>query len=64
MQIVHNPEETWVPKWLVAIGFVGRAVPLLAEVLVFEGMCVGDVGAGSRDEVVALVGCIGVVTLE
>ena len=63
-QIVHIPGETWVPKWLVTVWLVGWAIPLLAEVLVFEGMCMGDMGVGSRDEVVAFVGCVGVGTLE
>ena len=62
--MVHTPEETWVPKWLVTVGFVGGAIVLLAEVLVLEGMGMSDMGAGSRDEVVALVGGVRVVTFE
>ena len=64
MQIVHTPGETRVPKWLVTIGLVRGAVVLLAEVLVFEAMSMGDVGAGSRDEVMALVGGVRIVALE
>ena len=63
-QIVHNPGETWVPNWLVTVGFVGGAIVLLTEVLVLEGMGMGDVGASSGDEVVALVGGVRVVTFE
>ena len=40
------------------------AIALLAEVLVLEGMGVGNVSPGSRDEVVALVGGVGMVALE
>ena len=40
------------------------AVLLLAEVLMFEGVGMSDVGASPRDEVVALVGGVGVITLE
>ena len=37
---------------------------LLAEVLMFEGMGVSDVGMSARDEVVALVSGVGVIVLE
>ena len=53
-----------IPNQSPPIGFVQGAIPLLAEVLVFEGMGVSDVGMSARDKVVALVGGIGVVTLE
>ena len=43
---------------------MGGAIALPAEVLVLEGMGMGDVGAGSRDKVVALVGSVRVVALE
>ena len=39
-------------------------IALLAEVLVFKGVGVGNMGAGSRDEVVALVGGVGVAALK
>ena len=62
--MVHTPEETWVPKWLVTVGFVGGAIVLLAEVLVLEGMGMSDVGTSARDEVMTLVGGVGVIPLE
>ena len=53
-----------IPSWLVSIGFVGGAILLLAEVLVLEGMHVGDMGTSARDKVMTLVGGIGVVAFE
>ena len=40
------------------------AVLLLAEVLMFEGVGMSDVGASPRDEVMALVGGVGVIALK
>ena len=63
-EIVHTPGEAWMPNWLVSIGFVRGAVPRLAEVLVFKGMGVSDVGTSARDEVMALVGGVGVIMFK
>jgi len=43
---------------------MGGAIALLAEVLVLKGMGVGNMSAGSWDEVMALVGGVRVVALE
>ena len=62
----HNIGESPDPKGmdLVSIGTVGRALGLLAEVLVFEGVRVGDVGAFTRLEVEELVRGVRVATHE
>ena len=63
-QIVHTPEDTLIPNWLVSIGFVRGVILLLVEVLMLKSMGMCNMGMMARDEVMALVGSIGVAVLE